>query len=403
MKLPPSLSRRIDAWFTPEEQKVFKVQIIVIFVVITLLNLGFNYERELLAIDAKRNVQRIMRFWDGAAWYIWIVAAPITLLLIRLFPLRREAFWTNLLRLLAGSVVVFIGITNVRFLIRIAPNLWQKPDPALPIDWTSYWHTQSLLLPIDFLSYCGFFAASLATDYYFKFRRRTEDIMQLQLQASQLQAELTRSQLTALRGQLHPHFLFNAFNAISSLVRQGKNEPAVNMITQLSAMLRMSMQNIDHQEVSLDQELDFVNSYLNVEKVRFSDKLRTEFAVDPATRRCIVPNLLLQPLVENAIKHGISRRISQGTVKVSAERNEDRIIMQVIDDGAEEDGSLLPHEKSGIGLTNTHSRLRHIYRNNYRLDIITRPEGGTIVRIDLPWREGQPRTVASVEAQAALA
>ena len=169
-------------------------------------------------------------------------------------------------------------------------------------------------------------------------------------------------------------------------------------------MLRMSMQNIDQQEVTLDQEMDFVSSYLNVERVRFSDKLRTELAIAPVTRRCIVPNLLLQPLVENAIKHGISRRITQGTVRVTAVRKIDRLVIEVIDDGSEEDAEALPHEKSGIGLTNTHRRaIRHIYRNNYRLDITARSEGGTIVRIDLPWREGQPRTVATVEAQAALA
>ena len=402
MTQPSSPPRRIQARFTAD-QKVFLVQISVLLVVITLLNVGFYYQRELLAIDTARNVQRVIRGWDGLAWYVWILSAPTTLILIRRYPVTRERRWSSLTALLVGSVAIFALITNLRYGLRILPNLWRTGEASVPVDWTNYWHTQSILLPLDFLTYLGFFAGSLAVDYYFKYRQRMEEVMRLQIQASQLQSELTRSQLSALRGQLHPHFLFNAFNSIASLVRQGKNEPAVNMITQLSTMLRMSMQNIEHQEVTLDQELDFVSSYLNVEKVRFSDKLRTELDIDPATRRCIVPNLLLQPLVENAIKHGISRRITQGTVRLTAERKVDRIIIQVIDDGPEEEANQLPHEKSGIGLTNTHSRLRHIYRNNYRLDITARPEGGTIVRIDLPWREGQPRTVASVEAQAALA
>ena len=367
--------------------EIIKVQLAVIFVVITLLDLGFYHGRELRALETRQNLQRVIHGWDGLVWYIWLAAAPAILLLIRRFPLSRKRTGPHLLGLALGSIGIYFGVANVRYALRVLPYLWLPAGAGLHQDWTIYWHTETVLLPIDFLTYCGFFAASLAIDYYYKNRRRAEEIMQLQLQAIRLQSELTQAQLATLRGQLHPHFLFNAFNAISTLVRQRKNEAAADMIAQLSSMLRLTMQNVDQQELTLDQEIDFVTSYLDVERVRFSDKLRTVIDVAPAVRRCIVPNLLLQPLVENAIKHGISRRVVQGCVQLTGRRVDDRIVLEVIDDGPGDKGDDSPKEISGIGLRNTRSRLRHAYGEDFRLEINRRPEGGTLVRLDLPWRE----------------
>ena len=373
---------RLSAWFPPGERRAFKVQFAVVFVIITLLELGYYRTHRLIEIDTQLNLRRAVRGWDGLAWYVWLLAAPATLVLIRRFPLNREPRWRNLAGLFVGSLTIYAILTNLRFVLRLATgHSAAGPDPL-----RNYFDTESVLLPLDFITYCGFFATSFAIDYYFKFRQRAEEVQHLQLEAIRLRAELTQSQLATLRGQLHPHFLFNAFNAVSTLVRARKNEAAVDMIAQLSTLLRQTMDSIDQQEQTLGQELGFITSYLEVERVRFSDKLRTQLDVPSEIQSCAVPNLLLQPLVENAIKHGVSRRTSPGCVRVTGSRQGDRLLLEVSDDGPglAEAG---PGRPGGIGLRNTRSRLQHAYGDDFRLEISRRAEGGTSVRLDLPWRE----------------
>jgi two-component system, LytTR family, sensor kinase len=384
----PRAPTGFSAWFSAEERKVFKVQMVVVFLIITLLELGYYRQRRLIEIDAEHNLQRAIRGWDGFAWYVWLLAAPATLVLIRRYPFSRERLFRSLAGLVAGSIVIYAAVTNARYGLRVLTDLLVPRASNPPLTRVTYWHTQSVLLPLDFITYLGFFATSYAIDYYFKFRQRADEVLRLQLEAARLRAELTQSQLATLRGQLHPHFLFNTFNAVSTLVRQRKNEFAVAMIAQLSVLLRMTMENIDQQELTLEQELVFITSYLDVERVRFSDKLLTAIDVPPAVRGCIVPNLLLQPLVENAIKHGISRRVTPGCVRLTATRSGDRLLLVVSDDGPETVPSeLVSPAGQGIGLRNTRSRLNHAYGGDYRLEITRRSEGGTAVLLDLPWRE----------------
>jgi len=385
-----SLSR-ISAWLWTEERRPFTLQTAVMFAVITLLNLGFYRQRQLLELDTKINLHRIVHGWDGLAWYVWLAAAPATLALIRRFPLGAGIRPRNLVGLTLGSGAIYLIIANARYGLRMLTHLWMPADAGQPMDWTMYAHTQSVLLPLDFLTFCGFLAASYAIDTYCQYRKRADEIQRLQLQAARLQSELAQSKLATLRGQLHPHFLFNSFNAVSMLVRQRKNEFAVEMITELSSLLRLVMENVEQPELTLGRELDFVQCYLNVERVRFGEKLRMRLDVDPETLGCIVPNLLLQPLVENAIKHGISRRITPGCVRLTAARRGERLVLEVLDDGPgfpEEEGT---PKTGGIGLRNTRSRLNHAYGADYRLEIGRSPGSGAAVRLDLPWREGPPR------------
>jgi LytS/YehU family sensor histidine kinase len=193
--------------------------------------------------------------------------------------------------------------------------------------------------------------------------------------------------LTALRGQLQPHFLFNAFNAISTLVRQRQNDHAVEMIGHLSELLRFTMEKVDQAEVSLEQELGFVTYYLNIERVRFGPKLHVVMDIDPEATDCTVPNLLLQPLVENAIKHGISKRVTPGQVRIAARKRKQRLLIEISDDGPEGSVSVPTVEPGlGIGLSNTRSRLAHVYGGLFKLEISRVAGGGTTVSIDLPWR-----------------
>jgi signal transduction histidine kinase len=397
----PKILARLSAWFTAEERYIFKVQLALIFAIITLLNVGFYRQRELWKIGVRQNLQSIVLGWDGLAWYVWAGAAPVMLILIRRYPLTRETLRRNLWRLTAGNLAIYLVVTNARYLFRILPNIWLPDSADLPIDWATYLHTILILLPIDFLAYSGFFATSFAIDYYFKHRQRVEEVQALQLESARLHSELVQAQLATLRGQLQPHFLFNSFNAIAMLVRQRQNDFAVETIAQLSGLLRMAIDNIDQPELSLEQELQFVACYLDVERVRFGDKLRTELETEPEALGCIVPGLVLQPLVENAIKHGISQRVAPGTVRVEVTRRGPRLDITVINDGPDSATVAKPGRSPGIGLSNTRSRLGHLYGDDFRLEMERISGGRMAVRLELPWRVSSVQ-VPAVQPEAVL-
>ncbi|MDB6167641.1 MAG: Histidine kinase [Verrucomicrobia bacterium] len=384
----PSLSTlraRASAWLSLGDRRVYVTQVGVVLIVITLLNLGFIHQRALREIAAQHKLPRVVRGWDGFAWYAWVLAAPVMLVLIRRFPLTPETVRRNLWRLLAGNAAVYVAVTNVRYLFRILPNVWLPDAADLPITWDSYWHTTSTLLPLDFLTYAGFFAASVAIDNHLNDRRRANEMQRLQLKAARLQSELARAKLATLRGQLHPHFLFNSFNAIAMLVRQRKLEPAVETITQLSGLLRLAIDHIDQPELLLAQEIDFIGHYLDIERIRFGGKLQTRLRIDGEALTCVVPGLLLQPLVENAIKHGISQRVAPGMVEIEARREGDRLCVTVLNDGPEIE-VLTKRRTNGIGLENTRRRLRHMYQRDFSLEMEHRADGRTALRVSFPWR-----------------
>lgn len=387
---------RVHEGLPADERRLLKWQLAVVFVVVTLLNLGFYWQRVLRENGVRHNLQSVVQGWDGLVWYVWMPAAPATLLLIRRYPFVREQAARSAGRLMLGSVAIYFVVTNTRYLLRMLPNLWLPDDLDRPVSWAIYLQTQIERMPLDFLTYGSLFAASFAIDYYSKYRQRAEEILRLQLEAARLQSELAKFQLAALRGQLHPHFLFNSFNAISALVRQQRNELAVEMIARLGELLRFAMEKIELQELPFEQELDFVKGYLDIERLRFGEKLDVAIDVEPDALGCMVPNLLLQPLVENAIKHGISKRLTPGRVRIAATRRHDRLLLEVIDDGPGVAPAPAAPAPQGIGLRNTRGRLDHLYGADYRFEIAPRPEGGMVVRLDLPWREVGRRVAAAV-------
>ena len=378
--------------FPPERRYAFQIQLLLLFVISTLLYIGFPGTREWRRIAEEGQMHPIIRGWDGLSWYVWLAAAPFMLLLIRKFPLVRGRIWVQLGKITLGSVLLYLVVAHVRFLCRILPDLLLAPRAAVQVDLDSYAYNTFGMLPLDFLTYCGFFAVSFSIDYYFKLRQRSDEAMQLQLQAARLQSDLARAELAALRGQLHPHFLFNSFNALATLVRQQKNDVAVDIIAQLSALLRLAIDRSGLQEIPLEEEIDFIRRYLEIEHVRFSDKLRVDIVVDPAALGSLVPNIVLQPLVENAIKHGISRLTTPGLIRVAVARTGERLGIEIENDGPDglEPGSA-GSRKPGIGLANTRARLDKLYGANYQLGMSRRPDGGTIVKLELPWLPGPIR------------
>ena len=374
------------------------VQLAAVFLLITFLNLGYYWQRELLEIAIRQNLGSASRVWDAFEWYAWLAAAPIGLLLTRWFPAVRERRLRNVAGLVAGGIVLCLVIGNLLYLIRIAPNLWEPDARDLRLDLASYAHSQLALLPVNLVTFTGLIMVSFAVDYYFKYRLRVSANHRFELRMARLRSDLAGAQLAALRGQLQPHFLFNAFNAIATLVRQKRNETAIETITELSALLRLAMETTAQAEVPLERELEFIARYLAVERIRFGDKLRIDVSAPPDTLAALVPNLVLQPLVGNAIKHAISMRTTPGTVTVAARRRGDRLEVEVSDDGPGGDQVDDTIVSTGVGLVNTRARLDATYGRDYSLELTPRHGGGMRVRLDIPWRESG----ASVAARGAL-
>jgi LytS/YehU family sensor histidine kinase len=209
-----------------------------------------------------------------------------------------------------------------------------------------------------------------------------------ELQTAQMETRLAQAQLQSLRMQLHPHFLFNTLNAISALVSQDA-QAADQMIARLSELLRMSLASDNAPEVTLKQELEFLNLYLEIEKIRFQDRLTIRMDIDPLCLDAYVPNLILQPLVENSIRHGIARRRGAGLVEISAQVRGERLCLRVRDNGAGFASNGRGEIKEGIGLANTRARLEQLYNTGHRFELVNRAKGGVEVLLEIPFRDAQ--------------
>ena len=189
--------------------------------------------------------------------------------------------------------------------------------------------------------------------YYRGFQER-------ELHASELKAQLVRAQLSALKMQLQPHFLFNTLNAIMVLVRQQRGRQAEEMLARLSDLLRCVLEDVEAQQISLRRELEYLRLYLSIEQVRFQDRLGIEISADDTALDAAVPHMGLQPIVENAVRHGIGRVAAPGTIRISASRTNENLVIRVADDGPGL-GTAGLAEVRGIGLANTRARLQQLY------------------------------------------
>ncbi|MDQ3798439.1 MAG: histidine kinase, partial [Acidobacteriota bacterium] len=196
------------------------------------------------------------------------------------------------------------------------------------------------------------------------------------------------SNLRVLQMQLHPHFMFNTHNAIATLIHKDP-KTAEKMLMNLSGLLRFSLKKVNIQEVSLEKELDFLNKYLEIEKIRFQQRLKVTINVQPETLRAAVPNMILQPLVENAIKHGIAPLARGGEIKIEAARDEGYLNLTVSDNGIGLSAEITTSAAGGggIGLANTKARLEQLYKDKGKLEIWTAPNQGLRIQIKIPFRE----------------
>jgi signal transduction histidine kinase len=304
---------------------------------------------------------------------MWALMAPLILRMRQLMPLRRGHWLGGIGFHLAMSFIVMATYYLGRMLAYLLFY-----DESLAGFWTiaaSGFYGRNI---IDIAYYWAVLAFGYGLEIYQRYKSE-------ELKAVQLESRLIETELKSLREQLRPHFLFNTLNTIAVLVREQKNDEAVTLIARLSSLLRMSLDNTRVHEVTVRQELDFLERYLDIQKARFSDRLNIGIAVEPAAMEARIPNLLLQPLVENAIVHGIAPKSGPGRVDVIGRVAGDRLHLEVRDDGPGLGDGFKP-AKEGIGLSNTRERIAKIYGAQGQLSLRSEPGRGVCVQIVLPCR-----------------
>lgn len=334
-----------------------------------------------LAIEVYFNIRASMKeqlvsFWDvGMPQFIralmWGLMAPLILRARQKLPLSR-GHWV-------GGLAFHLGfsflIMAVFYLGRMFFGMLVEGDP-LGKFWEmslSNFYGRNI---IDMAFYWAVLAFGFSSEIYQKYRSE-------ELRSAQLETRLIETELKALRQQMHPHFLFNTLNTVAVLVREKKNDEAVTLVARLSTLLRMALDNTGVPEVTLRQEMDFLARYLEIQQVRFSDRLQVSIAITPEAMAARIPNLLLQPIVENAILQDRPRP-GPGHVDVLGRVEGGRLHLEVRDDGLGFDGT--KRAKEGIGLANTRERLTKLYGAHGQLLLRSEPGRGVSVQIVLPYR-----------------
>jgi two-component system LytT family sensor kinase len=325
--------------------------------------------------------------WSLTVSTVWSLFTPPVYELGRRFTFDRNNWKRSLpIHLVAGIAVTFLSAAIVVWIDPVVT--WTNAEPQVPMRA----HMLSRVL-MDLQRYWYIVLITQAIAYYGKYRER-------ELLSSQLEAQLANAQLDVLKSQLEPHFLFNTLNSIAALARND-GPAAENMTLQLADLLRASLDAAGVHEVPLEQELSFLQKYIDIQQMRFQDRLIVETDVDPVVLSALVPNLLLQPLVENAIRHGIAPRRDPGLIRLSVWRDPDDLWIEVRDNGVGLSRSRGSPRIEGVGLRNTRARLTQLYNDDHMLVLDDAPGGGCCTRIRLPYRE-HPRQEATANADSSF-
>jgi two-component system, LytTR family, sensor kinase len=297
-------------------------------------------------------------------WYAWGMLAPGIIWLAGKFSFERQRWVSSL----AVHLAIGVGVAFAK---------WQLDN--LLLHYVLGFRTRTSLAFVFHQSVVTYWLLVGATQACLYYRRYREG----ELRSAQLGAQLAQAQLQALKMQLHPHFLFNTLNAISTLVHRDP-EAADRMIARLSELLRLTLENAGVQEVPLAQELEFLERYLEIERTRFADRLVVRMDIAPEALDARTPYLILQPLVENAIRHGIAARSSAGCIVVSARRDNGKLVLEVGDDGPGITSAASISNK-GVGISSTRARLEKLYGSAQRFELRNGEKGGLVVTLAFPF------------------
>jgi two-component system, LytTR family, sensor kinase len=343
---------------------------LVIIGVFTGLAAYFMLSRAMVLISKGLPVDWASQLLLTSGWFIWALITPIILKLSSKYPLQRKHVLKHFTIHLCALALCWYSATLAMIGVEWAANLGQVPFQLLP--------TTVAKSPFSFDILC--YATIMAVESSVRYYRRVE---KNKIKSAKLSSQLGRARLQALKMQLHPHFLFNALNSLSELMQE---DPAAaeQMIENLEKFLQLTMKSNHVLEIPFEEELEFLKCYLAIEHVRFQNRLNIKMDIEPQILKVPVPNLVLQPLVENAIRHGIAPRKTAGQIEIKASRKNGMLMVSIQDNGPGLNRSQKKIVNGGLGLSNTRERLNQLYGNDHRFEMINAPEGGLIVMLEIP-------------------
>jgi signal transduction histidine kinase len=333
-------------------------------------------------------------FWGATEWYLFAAFSPLVFRFVRRHPLTGHDWPRRIPAYIAVWLLLQVAIQVLYVMAERSIGLAGTLAGMEPHRHVLLYVTKRAAFSI--LVFAGMVAAAHATMLYRRYRER-------ELRSAQLETQLARAELQSLRTQLQPHFLFNTLNTISALVHRDP-DGAERVVSRLGDLLRLSLHTASRSEVALRRELEFLDGYIEIQQTRFRDRLTVTIDADPDALDAVVPSLMLQPLVENAIRHGIEPRAAPGQVLVRAWCSGSRLTITVSDDGigVPEQGSPSPTAGNGVGLRNTRARLRQLYGTDHTFSVGPSPDGGTIVLLEIPYRVAVTVTPAPLDETAGV-
>jgi len=338
----------------------------------TLLSLEFAFTLGVMETNYPFYEVAIPQFQRAA---LWVVMVPLVLMLRRKLPVSRGRYWGGGSFHIACSFLLMALYYVVRLVYYIHVGTIDGSGGFWDAVVKNFWGRNLVDIAYYWLVIGG--------GYYYELSQRFRE---KELSEVHLETRLAQAELSMLKGQLQPHFLFNTMNTISVMVREGHNAEAVTLLAKLASLLRMSLDTDRNLEMSLGKELEFLSAYMEIQKARFSDRLSYVVDVPQSALRLQVPSLIVQPIVENAVIHGLSRKEGPGTLRVSAEQRDDKLVIVVSDNGAGFPTATRGGREGGIGLSNTRERLARMYGKKGRLVIDSKAGQGSVVTIELPAR-----------------
>jgi sensor histidine kinase YesM len=317
----------------------------------------------------------------------WVILTPLIIWTVeRFLPEGKHSYRKLTLLILSGIGIVLLQTAYQAIVLPIFM-------PSYKFVGSTFWESYRDMFISNWLLSAALYIMTLGliliATFYKKYQKR-------ELLSTRLEANLSRTRLQLLKMQLHPHFLFNTHNAISELIHNDPNT-AEKMLTTLSDLLRISLDKLEIEEVPLQQELEFVEKYIQIEQMRFQERLKFKMNIDPETLDAIVPNMVLQPLIENAVKHGITPLAQGGTIELSCYRKGNQLYLRVSDDGVglpEKNGKFVV---KGIGLSNTKARLLHLYKDEQSFEINPNNEKGFTVLLKIPFKKEEIEPQPQIE------
>jgi two-component system LytT family sensor kinase len=368
----------------------------------TLIGLSFTLNYYLfadhyVAIFKEQPTFFQMLVWELPYWFIWAAFSPLVFWIARKFPIERPQ------RIMHGLMHIFacllVSTTHRALYLLIGWLLHVAAYQRLASLQELYSYLFLFNLPTGFMSYATILMFTQVVGYYRRHRDEELKISRLNTELAEAKLRAAEAQLGALKMQLQPHFLFNTLNSISALLDE-EPEAADRMLARLGDFLRMTLQNSGAQEAPLQQELEFLRCYLDIERVRFDRRLNVAFSIDPEVLEARVPNLILQPLVENAIKHGIAGSPAKGLIEIEATRAGSQLRLRVRDNGAGD--PVAGSAKEGVGLANTRARLEQMFgpQHSFEFGYVDGKGFEVCIQIPLSVPQSTPQPAPSIVEEA---